>query len=57
MEEASINEPLDVVVIGGGQAGLVMGYYLRPQGSGSITRGWICPRQRMPMDTCNIVEG
>jgi putative flavoprotein involved in K+ transport len=27
-----VNEPLDVAVIGGGQAGLAMGYYLRQQG-------------------------
>jgi putative flavoprotein involved in K+ transport len=27
-----MNEPFDVVIIGGGQAGLAMGYYLRQQG-------------------------
>ena len=30
--DEEMNEPFDVVIIGGGQAGLAMGYYLRQQG-------------------------
>ena len=30
--DGEMNEPFDVVIIGGGQAGLAMGYYLRQQG-------------------------
>ena len=51
LESPAVRERFDVIVIGGGQAGLSVGYYLRKRGLRFLIAGIRCVCSRPPSST------